>query len=287
MRMLPQNNPNAILLHPEQWTLIGIDDTTVPDSLPPASAARRRWSALHAHCHPIREILFCLAGRGYFGLGNALYPCAPGTIFIVESQMPHDDFYTPQASGLEHLWIRILGDTVLLGWYRIDKGQPQPRHEWLRLVGEKELGINPSLFLSGVEQAPPAYREARFRLLVGILALTLDRMLTAVAQQNGPRPHSVTVQERVVLAIRDHIERTAGKGVTLDFLAHFSGYSKFHLHRLFRAQTGETIHRYVDRYRQERARAMRAAGMTNKSIADELGFSCATAYLRWRRQQKD
>jgi len=61
--------------------------------------------------------------------------------------------------------------------------------------------------------------------------------------------------------------------VTLDFLAHFSGYSKFHLSRFFRQQAGCTVHQYIDAARQRRMRALRAEGATNQAIADELGFS--------------
>lgn len=66
-------------------------------------------------------------------------------------------------------------------------------------------------------------------------------------------------------------------------LAHFSGYSKFHLSRIFRTWIGCSIHQYIDTSRQRKMESMKTAGYSNRAIAEALGFSEASAYLRWRR----
>ncbi len=274
-----------LLLHSEKWLLIGVGP--LPAGVvakKDASVARRRWSVLNASEHSQGEMLFCLAGESYFGLDRVLYRCVPGTLFIIEPHMLHDDFYPPEASGLDHLWIRVLGNQVVVGWSRIEGGQLLRQHERTHVFGERELGLCPSRFLEGMEHANAAQRVARYRLLVGTVAMALERLLTA--DETVVNVAAEGLQEKVIRAIQHHIENTSGKGVTLEFLSHFSGYSKYHLHRLFKKQTGETIHNCIDRCRTTHAREMHAAGMTNKTIADELGFSCATAYIRWRRQHR-
>jgi len=274
----------ALFLQPRRWQFVGAGEGDVPAvdrDMPPA---RRRWSREHTHRHPAREMLFCIRGEGCFGLGEKLYPCRPGLFFVIDPDVGHDDHYPGDASGLEHLWIRPFGDQILLNWLRVEGGAIRPVHDAVRVIDAARVGAD---LVRGLEpdadgDAPgAAYRAMRFRLFLGALGLVLLPALRAEAPVG--RPEDGGVQERVIRAIQQHIEATAGKDVTLDFLAHFAGYSKYHLHRLFRAHTGRTIHQYVDACRRDRVRQLRAEGSTNAAIADALGFSGTAAYLRWRR----
>jgi AraC-like DNA-binding protein len=279
------NSPaiDEVLLHPERWQVI-LPATAEehPAGLEP-DPRRRRWSLAHAHRGPQRELLLSLKGNGYFGLAGKLHPCRPGMLFVIDPGIDHDNFYPQSSDGLEHLWIRSLGPHVFTAWFRIVKGRLRQLHKHLNVFPERELGVIAGS-LSGPDDLPPVWRAARLRLLVGLVALHLVR------RKNEDTPAealpSARLQAQVVEAICAHIEATAGKGVTLDFLSDFSGYSKFHLLRMFAKQAGCTVHQYIDRTRVSCVQRLRAEGRNNSAMAETLGFSSPTSFIRWRRRQK-
>ncbi len=216
-------------------------------------------------------------------MGGKVYPCTPGTLFVIEPRVAHDNYYPPSASGLEHIWLRMLADTLCMSWISITNGRLGRPHELPAALRWRNLGLVPDAFPDPETNLAGPVAEARIRLLVGFVAAYLAEQRLSpppAADRADAHPHS-----QVVDAICRHIDQTAGRDVTLDFLAHFSGYSKFHLSRLFRRHAGCTIHQYIDTARQRRMAVLRADGATNQAISDELGFSDPTAYLRWRKQK--
>jgi AraC-like DNA-binding protein len=89
--------------------------------------------------------------------------------------------------------------------------------------------------------------------------------------------------EEIIATVRAHLEETAGRGDTVESLARLAGYSKYHFLRLFKQHTGHTIHAYVDICRHAKMSTLEDQGLTRRRIAEELGFSSASAFLRWRR----
>lgn len=226
--------------------------------------------------------MFCLRGEGVFGLGGKIYSCQPGMLFVIDPEVLHDDHYPEIADGLEHLWLRPLGDRVFVSWIHIQNGLIRPMSDQVFAFGQEELGLCPSHFVADADDAPPPYRVARFRLLGGAIGLAMLQRIGS--DYKGEDDQEKDLPERVVEAICRHIDRTAGKDITLDFLAHFSGYSKYHLHRIFREQTGHTIHQYIDFARQKKVLELQDEGVGSSAIAEELGFSCKASFLRWRRR---
>jgi methylphosphotriester-DNA--protein-cysteine methyltransferase len=272
----------AVLLHPEAWRVVG----PFSDDLAPATEApeaRRQWSGRNAHRNTAREILLTVGGTGYFGMGGAVYASRPGTLFIMDPQVPHDYFYPPSASGLEHVWIWLLGSRVVVGWFGIEGGRLTRRQEHVSVLTQEQVGVRLASFPRPDEPLANAREAVRLRLLVGLVAACLAREYRPAT---SGRIRSAPMSARVVEAVCRHLEDSAGKGATLDFLAHFSGYSKFHLLRLFRAQVGCGIHQYINRVRWQRVRELEREGMSGSAIAEALGFSGATAYYHWRRQQR-
>ncbi len=273
----------SVLLHPESWNVVFSANPAPARRLPGLTAARRVWSRAHSHRNPCRETLLCLEGNCFFGLDGRVYPCAPGSLFFIEANVPHDNYYPADTRAVELLWLRQLGDHLCLSWIRVQRGRLARVANRPTMLTQEQLGISLSAFPAATEPATTPPEQARLRLLTG-LATTYLGGLCLAAEENGEKAHcGVEPRSRVVTAIRQHIDATAGNGVTLDFLAHFSGYSKYHMLRLFREHTGQTIHEYINYARAQRVAKLRETGMTAQAIAGELGFSSASAYLHWRR----
>lgn len=64
----------------------------------------------------------------------------------------------------------------------------------------------------------------------------------------------------------DYIEENLNDELSLDKIAEKSGYSKFHMHRLFSKIVGETIHKYIQKRRL--TEAARKLVYTDESIID-------------------
>lgn len=276
-----------VLLHAERWTVVHAATMTGPDDGARPPARRRTWSRVNAHTNDSLEILLSVRGEDWFGMRGTMHRCRPGCLFLIDPGVPHDAFYPETASGLEHIWLRLLSDRVFVNWLAIDGGRYVRLHEHITILHQEQLGVLTSPFADGVRDPKSAFDAIRLRLVVGMIASHLAEQAADPAASTAilaPKPESI--QRNVAAAIQRHIDDTSGKGVTLDSLAHFSGYSKFHLSRIFRTWIGCSIHQYIDTARRRKMEAMKAVGASNGAVAETLGFSEASAYLRWRRAKR-
>ena len=69
------------------------------------------------------------------------------------------------------------------------------------------------------------------------------------------------------------MEAHLADAIGLEDLAGVACLSPWHFHRAFRDMTGDTPHRYVQRRRIERAKALIAAGLPLAQIAHGCGFA--------------
>lgn len=78
----------------------------------------------------------------------------------------------------------------------------------------------------------------------------------------------------------DHIENNLDKSFTLEELAKIAHFSKFHFHRLFLSIMGETLFRFIQRVRLERAanRLTFEPKIPITAIAMDCGFSSSASF---------
>lgn len=90
-----------------------------------------------------------------------------------------------------------------------------------------------------------------------------------------------------VHAVMDYVEGHLADELTLDELAQVAGFSKFHFHRIFYAQTGETLFGFIMRLRLERGARLLISnpGMMVTEAALEAGFANSSSFARSFRQQ--
>ncbi|MGB1277337.1 MAG: helix-turn-helix domain-containing protein, partial [Nannocystaceae bacterium] len=80
----------------------------------------------------------------------------------------------------------------------------------------------------------------------------------------------------------DHIEANLSGSLTLEELAKVAHFSPFHFHRIFTAIVGETLGRYVQRQRLERAANVLISDseVSVTQVALECGFSSPSTFAR-------
>lgn len=269
-----------VLLNPASWRIISaLFDEDVPSIHRQSHLA---WMRSHVDSHPAREVLVALKGEGVYGYNGKVYPCAPGTVFLFDAYEAHDNFYAPDSARMTHLWFCIFEDDLLGRILRIDAGRLTPSTKSsLILSGTAAARHFASAWheLTESRELPPAFKRAK---LVGALSALLLQLVEK-GYGAAPPPLSRDLHATVIGTIQRHIATTAGRDIPLAEAARLAGYSKFHFLRLFKQETGQTFHGYVNACRLRKAQAMLAERRTKTEISETLGFSHPSAFLRWFR----
>ncbi|MBN1446481.1 MAG: AraC family transcriptional regulator [Bacteroidetes bacterium] len=101
-----------------------------------------------------------------------------------------------------------------------------------------------------------------------------------------PSPTRAAYVARINRVI-DHIEAHLDEQLSLEALASVAHFSPYHFHRVFHAMVGETLNRFIQRVRCERA-AAQLVGNPGKSIgaiALDCGYSSSQTFARAFREQ--
>jgi AraC-like DNA-binding protein len=268
-----------VLLQPASWKLAS---TFIPPDVRPARGIspsvidRAAW-----HSHPSTDIMVVLRGNGRYGMDRRFYPARAGTVFFIGEGREHVAAYPAHTSAL---WISVLGNHALAWQADRDAGKASVRPATPIALRASDLGLNLGQCLAALQRPrlPDSLRRIRMLSMVEILAAGL---VEHGYRRENERGRAAT-QRRAIRAIMQRIQDTAGKDVTLAALAHMSGYSPYHLHRLFKRHAGQTVHDYVNACRADRERALLKEGRSGKEIAAALGFSGPQAYSRWQRNRK-
>jgi AraC family transcriptional regulator len=103
-----------------------------------------------------------------------------------------------------------------------------------------------------------------------------------MSNQTPPRAEYLARIHRVM----DFVETHLGDELPLERLAGVACFSPFHFHRIFGALTGETVQRFIQRLRLERAATQLLANPAKSvtAVALDCGFSSSAAFARAFRE---
>ena len=156
------------------------------------------------------------------------------------------------------------------------------------------LLITPELFPDSyeqmraiVEQIMSEYQDGQPFFEASIYSM-LTRLLVLVG-----RNHTDTAQRFIAddvrqkkyaekfMAVCSYIDEHCTVNLTLDDIARYSGFSKYHFTRLFRQFTGSTFYRYLNQKRIVKAeRTLADPSLSVTDVAMASGFSSMSAFVR-------
>ena len=93
-------------------------------------------------------------------------------------------------------------------------------------------------------------------------------------------PSADPLHARVVATMRDYLEANHARVVTLAELARLTGFSPFHVSRIFRAAVGVAPYAYLSLVRVRRARELLANGCPLSTVTYETGFFDQSHFTR-------
>lgn len=85
-----------------------------------------------------------------------------------------------------------------------------------------------------------------------------------------------------IYRVQDYIDEHLNKDLTLEELANVAGFSAYHFHRIFSTLVGESLYKYIQRTRLEKAASFLKSNFRKSitEIALELGFSNSAVFSR-------
>jgi len=112
-----------------------------------------------------------------------------------------------------------------------------------------------------------------------VLSLVIDLCSRHIAKDGESYRGTVSSEEHVKLAL-EKINANYLKPISLDELANYCGITKYHLARLFKLYTGQTIFTYINVLRCQKAELCIREGMSITEAAYESGFESLSYFSR-------
>lgn len=232
------------------------------------------------HYHEFCKLLFLMSGSGSYVVEGQRYLLQPGDVVLVGSRCVH----CPELDG-EQPYERVIlyispdflqqqsaSDCDLTEIFSGQGGHVLRLKENARLKLYKQLSRLEDA-LSGEEYGRTVMSKAALlRLLV-----QLGRYQQKEEQQ---QPQAVTPQNSRVLELMRYIDEHLSEDLDIDRLAEQFYVSKYHMMRLFRQETGFTVHTYLLQRRLLHARSLIEGGLQATQASAQAGFGSYSAFTR-------
>lgn len=235
------------------------------------------------HYHEFCKLLLLVSGSGGYSVEGQRYSLQSGDIVLVGSRAVHRPEFAPDAPyeriivyiDPEFLRRASTPDCDLLAIFSGKGGHV------LRSAQKQRLFAQASLLEKDL-----ADREyGRVILSTGTLLRLLVQIGQELRREDAPLPEPIQPQNERILQIMDFVHTHLAEDLTIDQLAEQFYMSKFHMMRLFRAETGQSIYGYLTQRRLIRARELIAGGMAATEAAFRSGFGSYSAFTRAYKKQ--
>ena len=213
------------------------------------------------HYHEFHKLVFFLAGRGNYIVEGRTHVLRPYDVVLVRQGAIHKAQIDP-SQRYERV-ILYISPEFLRTQSTADSGQ---RAALLRTLGALEA-----------EEQSTAYGHdllARAQMLQ--LLVMLGRGLDDDGVNYAPSEHC----NEKTAAILEYLNTHLTEDVSIDALADTFYLSKYYMMRMFRAETGFTIHGYLTDKRLRVARDLIAQGMRTTDACFQCGYHDYSAFSR-------
>jgi AraC-like DNA-binding protein len=231
------------------------------------------------HYHEFYKVLLLVSGSGSYTVEGCRYAVQSGDIVLVGSHQVHRPEFEAGAVYeriilyLSPEFLRRSGsDCDLTACFSGARGHVLRPDEALR----KKLFALAELLereLSGEEYGRMVLSTAAvLRLLVEVGRSLLEG--------EAPQPGPLTPANERVAAIIRYLDRHLAEDISIDDLAEQFYLSKYHMMRLFRRETGSTIHGYLTERRLSLARELMRGGMNATDTCFRSGWRSYSSFTR-------
>lgn len=232
------------------------------------------------HYHEFCKLLLLVSGRGGYVVDGQRYLLQPGDVVLIGSRSAHRP-ELEEDSAYERIIIYISPDFLqqsstadcdLLDLF-------SARHGHVLRLKETE---RKKVFAMAAALEKELSEDGYGREIISNTDLL--RLLVEIGRQqlrkDVQNPHPVIPQNPRVLEWMRYIDKHLAEDLDMDALAEQFFISKYHMMRLFRAETGFTIHTYLMQRRLLAARQLIEKGMRATEACYRCGFRSYSSFTR-------
>ena len=222
------------------------------------------------HYHEFCKVLLLLSGSGSYTVEGLRYGLSPGDLVLLNSHCVHKSEFE-SGRPYERVILYISPDLL----HRVSSEDCRP--EDCFTVGGPVLRLPDAAFqrlrglIGELEHELSENRYGRTIVSSGLLLRILVEIIRCQqdhsARSQRPQPH----RSPVIQSILTYLEQNLEHPISIDTLSEEFYISKYHLMRLFRQETGSTIHNYITERRLFLARDLIAQAGYGEYFTHRLG----------------
>lgn len=229
------------------------------------------------HYHEFCKLLLLVSGTGGYTVEGHRYALQPGDIVLVGSRAVHRPEFEPNAP-YERIIVYIDPDFL--------RQNSASDCDLLEIFGGKKGHVlrsskHPELLGRALELEQILAGEEYGRLILGrgsLLSLLVEIGREQARDEDRPTPQKP--KDPRVLKLMAYIRAHMAENLNVDQLAEQCYLSKYHLMRLFRAETGMSIYAWLTQQRLLKAREMMNSGIRSTEAAYRCGFDTYSCFTR-------
>lgn len=232
------------------------------------------------HYHEFCKLLLLVSGRGGYVVEGQRYILQPGDAVLIGSRSPHRPDLE-EDSPYERIIIYIDPDflqkssTADCDLHALFSTQRTPVLRLKEAERKKIFALTAAL-----EKELSGEGFGRELLCAGALLRLLVQIGRAQQQAGSLNPGPVVPEDPRVVEWMRYLDRHFSEDLNMDALAEHFFISKFHMMRLFRTETGFTIHTYLQQRRLLGARQLIERGMLATEACYRCGFRSYSSFTR-------
>ena len=232
------------------------------------------------HYHEFYKVLLLVSGSGSYTVEGCRYGVQSGDIVLVGSHSVHRPEIEPGAA-YERIILYLSPEFL-----RRASGPSCDLTECFRGEGGHVLRPGEAERKQLFSLAASLERElgeegyGQRILCTGAVLELLVRIGRSLLRGESPRPGPLTPANERVAAIIRYLDRHLTEDIAIDDLSERFYLSKYHMMRLFRRETGTTIHGYLTERRLSLARELMLGGMNATDACFRSGWRSYCSFTR-------
>lgn len=233
------------------------------------------------HFHEFDKIVILVSGSVNYMVEGTDYSLRPWDILLVRHHMIHKaiiDVSVPYERIIIYL------DSSYVERYAPEEGlmdcfaDAEKRRFCLMRPEESEIAT----LKDSLERLEVSISDTQFgaELMRGTLLAQLMVQLNRIMQRDASREDTAAEYNEKISAALSYINENLTSTLSVDELAALCFLSRYHFMRLFKQQTGCTVHNYIRQKRLVLAARLIREGMSASNAAAECGFTDYSAFHR-------
>ncbi len=239
------------------------------------------------HYHEFDKIVVMLEGDVTYTIEGNTYHLKPGDITLVR----HNEIHRPEISP-DTAYDRYI--LYVMPNYISKSGEDEPSlSNCFQLASERNEhvlsadGERLEKIITLLKELESSLQNEKYGAKLYCSAIFVQIMILINRITFSKRPHTVKSEpkdERIV-AVLKFINDNLTEDMSIERISKKFFISRYHLMRIFRDATGETIHSYIRKKRLLRAAELLRQGVPVVKASEECGFSEYSTFLRAFRAQ--